>query len=130
MFYKGEDGAMLVDGNPIAQVKSYSYEETVNEIATNVLGASHTDMCGGQISLSGSVTLLFDAEAVSGSFHTTVAAGAEIDLEFMPGGDTTGLFKISGNALVGSVTSSVSIGDAVELELSWSNKGAWVRSAI
>ena len=125
--YKGKDGAIEVGGSAVGEVESFDVELTVNEIDANVMGEDWTDVCAGQKSGSGSMSVLTDPNDIG---QSVLVEGAELAVVLFPTGDTTGLQQIAGNVMITSVGISTSVGDLVKTSINFRNKGALVRSLV
>ena len=125
--YKGKDGAIAVGGSSVGEVESFDIEITVNEIDANVMGQDWTDVCPGQKSASGSISVLTDPNDAQ---QAALEEGATVALTLFPTGDTTGLIQFTGNFMVTSVGVSSSVGDLVKTSYNFRNQGAVTRSVV
>lgn len=125
--YKGKDGAIEVAGSAVGEVESFDIELTVNEIDANVMGEDWTDVCPGQKSASGSISVLTDPNDAQ---QTALEEGATVALTLFPTGDTTGLIQLAGNFMITSVGFSTSVGDLVKTSYNFRNQGTVTRSAV
>ena len=125
--YKGKDGAIQVGGTVVGEVESFDIEMTVNEIDANVMGSDWTDVCAGQKSASGSISVLTDPGDAQ---QSALTEGETVALTLFPTGDTTGLIQITGNFMITSVGFSTSVGDLVKTSYNFRNQGEITRSAV
>lgn len=125
--YKGKDGAIEVGAASVGEVESFDVEMSVNEIDANVMGSDFTDVCPGQKSVSGSISVLTDPADPG---QLLLEEGATVALTLFPTGNTTGLLELAGNAMISSVGYSTSVGDLVKTSYNFRNQGAWTRGTV
>lgn len=125
--YKGKDGAIEVGGSAVGELESFDIEMTVNEIDANVMGSDWTDVCAGQKSASGSISVLTDPGDAQ---QSALTEGETVALTLFPTGDTTALIQITGNFMITSVGFSTSVGDLVKTSYNFRNQGEITRSAV
>lgn len=125
--YKGKDGAIEIGGVSVGEVESFDIEMTVNEIDVNVMGSDWTDVCAGQKSASGSVSVFTDP---SSDGQRDLSEGDTIALTLFPVGQTTGLLQIAGNFMITSVGYSTAVGDLVKTSYNYRNQGEVTRSLV
>lgn len=125
--FKGKDGAIEVGGVSVGEIESFDVEISINEIEANVMGSDWTDVCGGQKSASGSISVLTDPTDAG---QAVLESGAEVNLTLFPTGATTGLIQLSGLALITSDGISTSVGDLVKTSYNFRNKGEWTRDVV
>lgn len=125
--YKGKDGSIEIGANSVAELESFDFEITVNEIDRNVMGEDWTDVCPGQKSASGSLSCLTDPGDAA---QASLEEGQTVTATFYPTGDTTGLVQFTGEIMITSVNYSTAVGDLVKTSINWRNKGALVKSTV
>lgn len=125
--FKGKEGAIEVGGVSIGEVESFDIETSINEIEANVMGSDWTDVCGGQKSASGSISVLTDPTDAG---QVLLESGAEVDLTLFPTGATSGLIELTGRALITSDGISTSVGDLVKTSYNFRNKGEWTKGQV
>jgi len=125
--YKGKDGAIQVGAASVGEVESFDVELTVNEIDANVMGNDFTDVCPGQKSVSGSLSVLTDPADPG---QAPLIEGDTVALTLFPTGNTTGLLELSGDAMITSVGYSTSVGDLVKTSYNFRNQGDWQRGTV
>jgi hypothetical protein len=118
--HKGYSGSVEVDANTVNEVESFDFTISVNEMAADVIGTNWTDVEGGKLSASGSVSVLTDP---SDTGQTAMVVGATVAMTLYPEGNSAGLEQISGNFLVTERTGSVSAGDLVKSTYQVKNQG-------
>lgn len=104
MKYTGKNGIVKVDssgGTPaaISQITGFSITETVGTVRADAMGDDFEEHKPTKKSWNGSISLRKDSGDAK---QQLLRAGVEIDLELYPEGETTGLEKMSGTALVTS----------------------------
>lgn len=125
--YKGKDGAVQVGGTVVGELESFDIEMTVNEIDANVMGSDWTDVCAGQKSATGSISVLTDPNDAQ---QSALTEGETVALTLFPTGDTTGLIQITGDFMITSVGFSTSVGDLVKTSYNFRNQGEVTRSTV
>lgn len=118
--YKGHEGAVTIGANAVGEVESFDLEDSVNELDANVMGSGWTDVCAGQRSMSGSISVLRDPNDAG---QTALTAGAEVTANLYPESNTTGRTEVTGTFLVTSVSLSVAVGDLVKDVYNIRNQG-------
>ena len=118
--YKGKDGAVSAAGNVVGEVESFDVTFTVNAIDANVMGSDWTDVCGGQKTCTGSMSVLRDPDDVG---QVALPVGSEVALILYPEGNTTGNSTVTGTFLITEVGVSTSVGDLVKNSYSFQNQG-------
>lgn len=130
----GNAGALKINGNTVAELRSYSIEITSDTIEQTVMGDATRQYVKGLGSFSGSADVYFDAShfAATGSsgndidgeiFGTVGDAGCAIAL--YPEGDVGSSDKIlSGNIVVTGYTINGSFDGMIEASISFQGTGA------
>jgi len=126
--FKGNSGTVKVGSDAIAEIRSYSVDETMDTIEDTAMGDTYRTFKTSLKSFSGSVDVFFDDSDTSGQGAMTV--GSEITVNFQMEGDTTGAHQLSGTALVTGRTITGSFDGMVEASLSLQGTGALTESTV
>lgn len=126
--HKGSEGTVKVGANAIAEIRSYSIEETSDTLETTTMGDSARTYTPNLTSWSGSVDVYWDETDTTGQGALTV--GAEITLNVYPEGDTSADTYYTGSAIVTSVTKNASFDGLVEASISVQGTGALTSTTV
>ena len=118
----GRDGIVKVGSNAVAEVKSFSIEETADTVETTKMTDTARTHAVTLTSFSGSLDCFWDETDSSGQGALT--NGASVTLNLYPEGDTTGDTYYTGTALVTGVSRSASFDGMVEATISVQGTGA------
>jgi predicted secreted protein len=126
--HKGSEGTVKVGANAVAEIRSYSIEETGDTLETSTMGDTARTYTPSLTSWSGSVDVYWDETDTTGQGALTV--GAEITLNVYPEGDTSGDTYYTGAAIVTSVSKSASFDGLVEASISVQGNGALTSTTV
>lgn len=126
--HKGSEGTVKVGSNAIAEIRSYSIEETGDTIETSTMGDTARTYVPSLTSWSGSVDVYWDETDTTGQGALTT--GAEVTLNVYPEGDTTGDTYYSGSAIVTGVSRTASFDGLVEASISLQGTGALTSTTV
>ena len=125
--HKGSEGTVHVGTDAVAEIKSYSFSETVSTIDDTTIGNDAKTFQAGQTSFSGSVDVFWD-EADTAQIAMTV--GASITIKWYPeGADSTDKYY-TGSAIVTSIDRSGTIDGMVEASYGVTGNGALTLSTV
>lgn len=119
--HKGSEGVVKVGANAVAEVKSYSIEETGDTIETTTMGDAARTYTPSLTSWTASVEVFWDETDTTGQGALTT--GAEVTLNVYPEGDTTGDSYYTGSAIVTGVSISGSFDGTVDASISLQGTG-------
>lgn len=122
----GRDGKIKVGSNAVAEVRSFSIEETGDTVEDTVMTDTARTYLATLTSFTGSADCLWDETDTSGQGALTV--GSSVTINFYPEGDSTGDTYYSGSAIVTGVTRSASFDGMVEASISLQGSGALTAS--
>jgi Phage major tail protein 2. len=125
---KGNGGTVKVGANEIAEIRSFSVDETSDTIEDTAMGDTYRTFKTSLKSWSGSVDVFFDDTDLNG--QVTLVPGAEATVTFFVEGDTSGSHTLSGSAIVTSRTINSSFDGMVEASLSLQGNGALTESTV
>ena len=126
--FSGSDGVILVGTDQIAEVRSYSIDETMDTLEDTAMGDTSRTYKTSLKSFSGSADVFFDDTDTAGQGALTV--GSEVTLNVQFEGNTTGDHKMSGTALITGRTISASFDGMVEASISFQGTGALTESTV
>ena len=126
--FTGSDGVILVGTDQIAEVRSYSIDETMDTLEDTAMGDTSRTYKTSLKSFSGSADVFFDDTDTAGQGALTV--GSEVILNVQFEGNTTGDHKMSGTVLITGRTISASFDGMVEASISFQGTGALTESTV
>lgn len=126
--HKGSEGTVKVGSNAVAEIRSYSIEETGDTLETSTMGDTARTYVPSLTSWSGSVDVYWDETDSTGQGALTV--GAEVTLNVYPEGDTSGDTYYTGSAIVTSVSKTASFDGLVEASVGVQGTGALTSSTV
>ena len=93
--HTGSEGTVKVGSNAIAEIRSFSIEESADTLEDTTMGDTARTYKSSLTSFSGSVDVLWDETDSSGQGALTI--GAEVTLNLYPEGDAAGESLSPGN---------------------------------
>ena len=120
--HKGSEGLVKVGSATVAEVKSYSLEESADTLETTKMGDAARTYLPSLTSFSGSVDCFWDEGDSAG--QVALSVGASVTLVFYPEGAASGDTYYSGTALVTGKTITGSFDGMVEASISVQGTGA------
>ena len=124
----GRDGIVKVGANTVAEVKSFSIEESADTVETTKMTDTARSHAITLTSFSGSLDCFWDETDTTGQGALTI--GASVTLALYPEGDTAGDTYYSGTALVTGVSRSASFDGMVEASISVQGTGALTADTV
>lgn len=124
----GSEGLVKVGAATIAEIRSWSYEESADTLETTSMGDSARTFTSSLKTWSGSVECIWDETDTTGQGALTI--GATVTVVFHPEGDTTGDTIYTGSAIVTGVSSTGSFDDLVMASISLQGTGSLVSSVL
>ena len=110
--FLGKEGTVQVGSNAIAEIRSFSIDESIDVVEDTTMGDSSKTYKATIKDFSGSVDVLYDDTDTNG--QTALSVGSSVTLNFAPEGITSGKVKLSGDAIVTSKSVSSSFDGLVE----------------
>lgn len=126
--HKGSEGTVKVGSNAVAEIKSYSIEESADTLEDTSMGDSARTYKPSLSNFSGSLDVFWDETDTNG--QGALSIGSEVTLNFYPEGDTTGDTYYSGSAIVTGVSRSASFDGLVEASISVQGNGALTTTVV
>ena len=122
--HTGVDGLVTVGGATVAELKSFSIEESAATIENSNINSTASTYVAGKTSWTGSIECQWDETDTTGQGAMTV--GASVSVVFLPEGNTTGDTSYTGTALITGVSKSVSEDSIITQSFSLQGSGALV----
>lgn len=126
--FSGSDGVILVGTNQVAEVRSYSIDETMDTLEDTSMGDTSRTYKTSLKSFSGSADVFFDDTDTSGQGALTVGTSATLNIQME--GNTSGDHKLSGTVLVTGRTITASFDGLVEASITFQGTGALTESTV
>lgn len=126
--FTGSDGVILVGSDQVAEVRSYSIDETMDTLEDTAMGDTSRTYKTSLKTFSGSADVFFDDTDTSGQGALTV--GSEVTLNVQFEGNTSGDHKLSGTVLITGRTISASFDGMVEASISFQGTGALTETTV
>lgn len=120
--HTGSEGTVKVGANAIAEIRSYSLEETSDTTEDTTMGDTYRTHKTTLKSWSGSVDVFWDETDTNG--QGGLAVGSEVTINFYPEGSTTGDSYKTGTAIVTGKTITASFDGMVESTITVQGTGA------
>ena len=118
----GKEGTVHVGSNAIAEIRSFSIEETGDTVEDTSMGDSARSYKSTLTSFTGSIDVFWDETDTNG--QGALSVGSEVTLNFYPEGNASGDTYYTGTALVTGVTRNSSFDGLVEASISVQGSGA------
>ncbi|MGB0600254.1 MAG: hypothetical protein ACPGLY_26550 [Rubripirellula sp.] len=126
--FSGSDGVILVGTDQVAEVRSYSIDETMDTLEDTSMGDTSRTYKTSLKSFSGSADVFFDDTDTSGQGALTVGTSATLNIQME--GNTSGDHKLSGTVLVTGRTITASFDGLVEASITFQGTGALTESTV
>lgn len=120
--HAGSEGIVKVGANTVAEVRSYSIEESADTLEQTTMGNSARQYRPSLTSWSGSIDVYWDETDTTGQGALTV--GSEVTLNVYPEGADTGDTYYYGSCIVTGVSRSGAFDGMVEASISVQGDGA------
>jgi predicted secreted protein len=126
--HAGSEGIVKVGSNTVAEVRSYSIEESADTLEQTTMGQSARQYRPSLTTWSGSVDVYWDETDTTGQGALTV--GSEITLNVYPEGDASGDTYYTGSCIVTGVSKSGAFDGMVEASISVQGDGALTTTTV
>jgi predicted secreted protein len=117
----GKEGTVQVGSNSIAEIRSFSIDETVDTVEDTSMGDVSKSYLASIKDFSGSVDVIYDETDTNG--QVALAVGSTVTLNFAPEGADSGDVKLTGSAIVTGKSISSSFDGLVEASISVQGTG-------
>lgn len=124
--HKGSEGTVTADANTVAELTSWSFDDTAGTIDDSELSDSAATFLADKTSWTGSIEAHWDETDTTA--QGAMLAGALVVIVFEPEGSTTGDAIFTGSAIITSRSLSTSIGSTISASFSLQGTGALVES--
>ena len=126
--HTGTAGTIKVGTAAVAELRSFSIEETADTVETTVMTDSARKFKPTLTSCSGSADVYWDETDTSG--QVALSVGSEVTIGFYPEGDSAASTYYTGSAIVTGVSRSSSFDGMVEASISLQGNGALTTSVV
>lgn len=126
--HAGSEGTVKSGSNAIAEIRSYSLEETADTLEDTTMGDTSRTYLASLKTFSGSVDVFWDETDTTGQGSFDV--GASVTLAIYPEGDTSGDTYYSGSAIVTGKTITGSFDGMVEATFTLQGTGALTETTV
>jgi hypothetical protein len=126
--HKGSEGTVHVGSNAIAEIRSYSLDETADTVEDTTMGDAARTYLASLTTFSGSIDVFWDETDTDG--QVALAVGSSVTLKFYPEGATSGDTYYSGTALVTGKNISASFDGMIEASISVQGTGAITTATV
>ena len=126
--HKGSEGTVKVGSNAVAEIRSYSIEESADTLEDTSMGDSARTYKPSLTNFSGSLEVFWDETDTSG--QGALSIGSEVTLNVYPEGDASGDTYYSGSAIVTGVSRTGSFDGLVEASISVQGNGALTETTV
>lgn len=126
--HTGSEGTVKVGSNAIAEIRSFSIEESADTLEDTSMGDTARTYKSSLTTYTGSVDVLWDETDTTGQGALTI--GAEVTLNLYPEGDTSGDTYLTGSAIVTGRTINSTYDGLVEMSISVQGNGALTTSTV
>lgn len=123
--HKGSEGVIKVGANTVAEVRSYSLEESADVVEKTAMGDSSRSYLSTLTQFTASVEVFFDETDTA---QTALSVGSTVNLEVYPEGTSTGDTYYNGSAIVTGFTKSASFDGLVEASITLQGSGGLTTS--
>jgi predicted secreted protein len=120
--HTGSEGTVKVGANAIAEIRSYSIEQTADTTEDTTMGDAWRTHKTTLKAWSGTVDVYWDETDTSG--QSALVVGSEVTANFYPEGSTTGDVYLTGTAIVTGKTVSASFDGMIESTITLQGTGA------
>lgn len=128
--HTGSEGTVRVGSNAIAEIRSYSVEETADTVEDTSMGDAYRTFKTTLKGWSGSVDVFWDETDTNG--QVALVVGTEVTANFFPEGASAGVSEkyYSGTAIVTGRTVTGSFDGMVESTITLQGTGALTLSTL
>lgn len=124
---KGKEGVVTIGAETLGELRSFEVTETANEVDTSTMGSDWTGVDSTQSSWKASANMFFDPNDTA---QGLMVIGAKVAVEFYPQGNTTGLVRQTGTALVTSIGRPQAHDNIIERNIELTGDGALTTATV
>jgi len=122
--FLGKEGVVKIGTHVLAEVKSFSINQSAATTEDTALGDSWTSYVVTQKSWQGSIACFWDNTDSQG--QSALSVGTLVQLKLYPEGTTTGDYELSGDALITGVEMQQAHDGLVEVNFTYQGTGELV----
>jgi len=127
--FTGHNGGVSVGANVVAEVKSFSVEETAEPLDATAMGDSTREFLSPNLTQwSGQLEAHYDPGDTNGQGALTV--GTTVSLTLFPVQNSTGNEQLAGSAIITSVGQASAVNEVVSRTIQFQGSGVLTRSTI
>ena len=126
--HTGSEGTVKVGANAIAEIRSFSIEESADTLEDTTMGDTARTYKSSLTNYTGTIDVLWDETDTTGQGALTI--GAAVTLNLYPEGDTSGDTYYTGAAIVTGRTINSSFDGLVEMSISVQGSGALTQTTV
>jgi predicted secreted protein len=126
--HTGSEGTLKVGSNAVAEIRSFSINETGETIEDTSMGDTARSFKAGLKTFTASVEVFFDETDTTGQGALDV--GSEVTLNVYPEGDASGDTYFSGSTIVTGKTVTSSFDGMVEASFELQGNGALTETTV
>ena len=119
--FKGSDGVVKAGSNAIGEIKNFTVEESADVLEDTSMGDTAKTYKSSLTSFTASVEGLFDDTDTA---QTAMTIGSELTFTFLPEGDSSGDYSLSGSGIITGISRSQAHDGLVEISFSVQGSGA------
>ena len=124
----GRDGVVKVGANDVAEVRSFSINQTADTVEDTTMGDTARTRLVTLTSFDGSLDVFWDETDTNG--QVALGVGSNVTLALYPEGDGAGDTYYSGTANVTGVSISTSVDGMVEASITVEGSGALTTTTV
>lgn len=126
--HTGSEGTVKVGSNAIAEIRSFSIEETADTLDDTTMGTIARTYKSSLTTFTGTIDVLWDETDTTGQGALTI--GASVTLNLYPEGDTSGDTYLTGAAIVTGRSVNSTFDGLVEMSISVQGNGALSQTTV
>ena len=126
--HTGSEGTVKVGANAIAEIRSFSIEESADTLEDTTMGDTARTYKPSLTTYTGTIDVLWDETDTNGQNALTI--GASVTLNLYPEGDASGDTYYTGAAIVTGRTINSSFDGLVEMSISVQGNGALTQTTV
>jgi len=126
--HTGSEGTVKVGANAVAEIRSFSLEESGEVIETTTMGDASRTYVAGLNTFSASIEVYWDETDTDG--QVALAVGSTVTLSLYPEGADAGDTYYSGSAIVTGVSLASSFDGMVERSITVQGSGALTTTTV
>jgi hypothetical protein len=126
--HAGSEGTVKVGANAVAEIRSYSIEQTADTLEDTTMGDTARTYLPSLTTFTGTLDVLWDETDTTGQGALTI--GASVTLNLYPEGSVSGDTYLSGTAIVTGRSITASYDGLVEMSISVQGTGALTTSTV